>query len=133
MIDKMVELMENAADIAGSPSVQFGGVKYAFFWTDHAKQRAEEQGLDIEAATDLLLADLNEIENSKKTDIAVNSRYFCIRDLRNGFFAVCHLTPENKRIRVITYDGKHVLYPREGDVTYQFIKNDLLLRIWTRH
>lgn len=127
------EIMDDATDISHSIKVQFGEHKYAFFWTDNAKKRLLEQHISEEEATKSLLKDLEEINFARKANpVLTGDGYFCIRDLRKGFFAVCHLTKQNKRLRVVTYDGTHVLYPREGDLTYQFTATDVLLRIWVK-
>lgn len=131
---KVKELMDDATDISHSIKVQFGEHKYAFFWTDNARKRLEEQNISEEKATESLLQDFQEINAAGKVNpVLMGSGYFCIRDLRNGFFAVCHLTTGNKRLRVVTYDGTHVLYPREGELTYQFTAKDVLLRIWVKN
>lgn len=125
-------MMDDVADIASAPTIQFGESKYAFFWTSHARFRATSQGILEEDATTTLLAALNAINEAGKAGYAVDSGYFCIRDLEHGFFAVCHLTESNKRLRVVTYDGLHVLFPREGDLTYQLTKDDIIVRIWSK-
>lgn len=124
-------LMDDVADISSAPVIQFGQNKYAFFWTTHAKERASCQGITGDEATKEILDDLNAISKAKKADLAVNCGYFCIRDLKHGFFAVCHITQDNKRLRVVTYNRKHVLFPREGDLTYQITDKDIIIRIWS--
>ena len=131
-MDKIESLMDYVADIAKAPTVQFGNSKYALFWTDHAKQRADEQGVSADRAMQIVLDDLEAINAAGKAPLAVECGYFCIRDMKNGAFVVCHLTEDNKRLRVVTFDGNHVLFPREGDLTYQITNDYIIVRIWSR-
>lgn len=126
-MNKILVAMTDVLDVANAPRVKFGGETYALFWTDHARERAADTAPIAEAR---IIKAVGEIEKANKSAPGIKSQYFCIRHTIENWFAVLNVTQENHRLRVVTYRGDKVLWPKNGDITYQFEADFIRLRVW---